>query len=412
MSRTDVRNHELPSRERARRLRAGHVVNSASAKGSRLAGGAYWPMMRRIVVTAGCIDAAWIPLYAWFGSPLLSALNVASVGLYSAAAVLLDRRRNLVAIGLIWVEVLTHAAIGSLLLGWDSGFHYFLLLFIPAIVVGSLRRWAVIMVLAVFAFYLGLDALCEAYAPLQPISVPCLRLARWLNMGLIFGMFFSMASLYRSIILKAERHLVAQATTDALTGLANRSHFQSRAGVELARSRRSGTPVALILSDIDFFKRINDEFGHEAGDTVLVELAALLSTCMREDDVLARWGGEEFLALLSDSGESEAAVVAERIRQTISTARITVSDRVIPVSMSFGVARIGDDHDLREATARADRALYRSKQGGRNQVTVAPAAADEAVMLRVEGRDPGQAPSADVPPRSASASPGLVAFDA
>ncbi len=331
-------------------------------------------MMRRIVVTAGCIDAVWIPLYAWFGSPRLAMLNVVSVILYLSAWRLLVRRHNRVAVSLIWAEVLTHAAIGSLLLGWDSGFHYFLLLFIPAIVVGSVRRLAVPMVLAVFVFYVGLDALCDAYAPLQPISTSALRMAKWLNMGLIFGMFFTMASLYRNTILRAERRLLAQATTDALTGLANRSHFQLLASAEIARSRRSGKPLALILSDIDFFKRINDEFGHEAGDTVLLELATLLTACLREVDILARWGGEEFLVLLPDSDERGAAEVAERIRQKVCAARIRVADREIAVSMSFGVTQIGADRDLRAATACADRALYRSKQQGRNQVNVASAA--------------------------------------
>jgi diguanylate cyclase (GGDEF)-like protein len=336
-------------------------------------------MMRRIVVTAGCIDAAWIPLYAWFGSPLLAMLNVASVALYSTAWTLLYRRRNFAAVSLIWAEVLTHAAVGSLLLGWNSGFHYFLLLFIPAIVVGSTRRLAVPMVLAVFAFYLGLDAACDAYAPLQPISASGLRMAKWLNMALIFGMFFTMTSMYRGIILRAERRLLAQATTDALTGLANRSHFQDRAGAAIASSQRSGQALTLILSDIDFFKRINDEFGHEAGDTVLVELARLMRACLREVDVLSRWGGEEFLVLLPHSDEAGAAAVAERMRQTVSAARITLGDRVIPITMSFGVARIGVDQDLRDATARADRALYLSKQGGRNQVTIDPPARDEVV---------------------------------
>jgi len=328
-------------------------------------------MILRIVVIAGCIDAAWIPLYALFGSPILAWMNLVSVTMYASAYVLIKHRRNVAGLTLIWVEVLSHAAIGSLLVGWESGFHYFLLLFIPAIVVGSVRRQAILLVLAVLAFYLALDAACAAFAPLTPLSAVGFRLAKWINITLIFGMFFSMASLYRSIVLKAEQRLLAQANTDPLTGLANRSHFQSRAAVELARSSRTGEPVTLILADIDFFKRINDRFGHDVGDKVLVEIAALMTAKLREVDVLARWGGEEFLVLLPDSDEASALGVAERVRKGVQDACIESDGQRIAVTMSFGVTQVHAEDDLQAAIVRADQALYRSKESGRNKVSCA-----------------------------------------
>lgn len=346
-------------------------------RGSRLAGSAYWAMMRRIVVIAGCIDAAWIPLYSWFGSPTLALLNLVSVAMYTASFLLIGRRRNLAAVTLIWLEVLAHSAIGSLFIGWDSGFHYFLLLFIPAIVVGSARRYAIPLVLALFAFYIGLDALCDAYAPLNPLSALGLRFAKWLNIGLIFGLFFSMARFYRATVLKAERRLLEQATTDPLTGMANRSHFHSRAVTELARCKRSGEPVTLVLGDIDLFKRINDESGHDAGDKVLVKVAELMAANLRDIDVLARWGGEEFLVLLPNSDTTNAVAVGERLRRAVAEASIEVDGRRIPVTMSFGVAQVDGEGDLQPATVRADQALYSSKEGGRNRVTLASGQACE-----------------------------------
>ena len=329
-------------------------------------------MMRRIVIVAGCIDAAWIPMYATLGAPFLAALNLVGVALYALAYVLLGQRRNQLAVSLVWLEVLLHSALGSLLIGWDSGFHYFLLMFIPAIVVGAERRWAVPMVGALLAFYLGLQAACQALGPLSPLQPWALQLAQAVNVLLIFGMFYAMAAFYRATVIKAERRLLAAATTDPLTGLANRSHFQLRALTELSHGRRRDEPTALVLADVDYFKRINDEFGHDAGDKVLVRLAALMRESLREVDVLARWGGEEFLALLPSSNSAAAAQVAERLRQAVAAVHIDVGGRTVQVTMSFGIAEVGDPLDLQPATVRADLALYTSKREGRNRVSCAP----------------------------------------
>lgn len=329
-------------------------------------------MMRRIVVIAGCIDAVWIPMYAGLGAPFLAALNLVGVALYAGAYALLGRRRNTLAVSLVWLEVLLHSALGSLLIGWDSGFHYFLLMFIPAIVVGAERRWAVPMVCALLAFYLGLHAVCQALGPLSPLQPWALQLAQAVNVVIIFGMFYAMAAFYRAMVIKAERRLLAAATTDPLTGLANRSQFQLRALTELSHGRRRGEPTTLVLADVDFFKRINDEFGHEAGDKVLVRLAALMRESLREVDVLARWGGEEFLALLPSIDSAAAGQVAERLRQAVAAVHIDIGGRTVQVTMSFGIAEVADPVDLKPATVRADLALYRSKREGRNRVSSAP----------------------------------------
>lgn len=336
---------------------------------SRLAGGAYWAMMRRIVIAAGCIDALWIPMYAAIGAPFLAALNLGSVVLYAVAWLLIERRRNGAAVALIWAEVLCHCAAGSLLIGWDSGFHYFLLMFIPAIVVGAPRRWALPMVLGLLSFYLGLQATCAALGPLSPLQPWALRVAHWVNVALIFGMFYAMAAFYRATVIKAERRLFAAATTDPLTGLANRSQFHLRALTELSHARSSGQAAALVLADVDFFKRINDEYGHEAGDKVLVRLAALMRENLREVDVLARWGGEEFLALLPASDAEAATAVAERLRQAVAAVHVDIGGRMVQVTMSFGISEVVGGQDLQPATARADQALYISKRAGRNRVS-------------------------------------------
>lgn len=339
---------------------------------SRLAGAAYWAMMRRIVVVAGCIDAAWILLYAGLDAPFLAALNVASVALYAAAYLLIGQRRNRAAVTLVWLEVLVHSAAASLLIGWDSGFHYFLLLFIPAMVVGTARRWALPAVLLLLTFYVGLHALCERLGPLSPLQPWALTVAWWVNVALIFGFFYAMAAFYRATVIKAERRLLAAATTDGLTGLANRSHFQLRAAAELAHGQRNRAPTALVLADVDFFKRVNDDHGHDVGDKVLVQVGTVMRATLREVDVLARWGGEEFLALLPQCSDTTALEVAERLREAVAAIQIDVDGRLLQITASFGVAEVQDMQDLQAAIARADQALYRSKHEGRNRVNAAP----------------------------------------
>ncbi len=371
---------------------------------SRLAGGAYWAMMSRIVVMAACIDASWIGMYALIGSPVLAWLNVISVAMYAAALAAIRNRRNTLAIVLIWTEVLCHAALGSILIGWESGFHYFLLLFIPAIVIGSDRRKGARMVIALFLFYAGLQWLCADLGALTPLRPWPLRIASWVNLVLIFGLFYTMAAFYRETVIVAESRLLKAATTDPLTGLANRSQFHVRALTEMSHSRRSNIPVSLVLADVDFFKRINDTHGHDAGDKVLVRLAGLLRTSLRDVDVLARWGGEEFLALLPASDIESATEVAERLRKAVAAAHIDIGGQVVQVTMSFGISQILCTDDLLPATARADRALYESKRDGRNRVTaLAPIANDDADVA------PGIAAIAAIAASGAAAAPAPVA---
>lgn len=272
---------------------------------------------------------------------------------------------------LIWVEVLGHAALGSLLIGWDSGFHYYLLLFIPAIVVANTRGYAAPMVLALLAYYLGLQALCSHWGPLDPLPVRSVQIVNWMHICLVFAMSAALAAVYRRTILIAGSRLRKQATQDPLTGLANRSHFEALAAHALARSQRDGAPVTLLLCDADLFKRINDQYGHAVGDAVLVAIANVLAANLRDGDVLARWGGEEFLALMPYCPLEAACATAERIRAAIAQAPLDVGQAPIALTMSFGVTQVRSTEDLHTAIARADKALYQSKNAGRNQVSVA-----------------------------------------
>jgi diguanylate cyclase (GGDEF)-like protein len=169
--------------------------------------------------------------------------------------------------------------------------------------------------------------------------------------------------------------------TDHLTGLFNRRHLDAEAPRLLALSRRKNASSAVLLVDVDFFKRINDSRGHDAGDAALVRLATILRKAVRPYDLVVRYGGEEFLVLLPLSTPPEALEVAERIRRTIQETPVYVNHEGFGITVSVGVYAAGALHDLPDAIARADEALYEAKRSGRNRVCLAPAAVvDEAEM--------------------------------
>jgi diguanylate cyclase (GGDEF)-like protein len=165
-------------------------------------------------------------------------------------------------------------------------------------------------------------------------------------------------------------HLAMEARIDPLTGLLNRRGFDERAAVELARSARSPEPLSIAVFDVDHFKLVNDEWGHEVGDRVLAHIADLLREHARTGDALARFGGEEFVALLPGTDAIGAAAFADRVREAL--ARRTGG--LPAVRLSAGVCAGASAEDTDDLVARADVALYEAKRGGRDRTRVfAPA---------------------------------------
>lgn len=166
------------------------------------------------------------------------------------------------------------------------------------------------------------------------------------------------------------------ANRDGLTGLYNARYFQEAIAREMDRVKRSGRPLSVVIFDADRFKRINDRFGHPAGDQILQHIARIAKSVLRGYDVLARYGGEEFIALLTDTNISQAALLAERIRKMIEQRpHVTDDNETIRVTVSMGVAQARAPYEKMELISRADQALYRAKEDGRNRVAVFNASA-------------------------------------
>jgi diguanylate cyclase (GGDEF)-like protein/PAS domain S-box-containing protein len=163
------------------------------------------------------------------------------------------------------------------------------------------------------------------------------------------------------------------ALTDYLTNLSNRRYFMQRGAEEFKRAQRNNQPLALMMLDIDEFKKVNDSYGHEAGDQALQQVAAVMKSSLREIDLLGRLGGEEFAVLLPDTSEQDAVVLAERVRQSIANMSFETPGQVLsnPITISIGVAVISDEmSSIDDLLRKADAALYRAKQSGRNRVVV------------------------------------------
>ncbi len=179
------------------------------------------------------------------------------------------------------------------------------------------------------------------------------------------------------------REASRRADTDALTGIPNRQSFDDALSREFARARRFRQPLSVILVDLDHFKRVNDAYGHAAGDQVLTGAARLLESRVRESDLAARWGGEEFAIIASMTDAAGAVRLAEKLRGMLE---VTHMGPPVRVTASFGVAELRPDDGVGDLLRRADEALYRAKQEGRNRVACAESWVDMDVVALAEAQ--------------------------
>jgi diguanylate cyclase (GGDEF)-like protein len=254
-----------------------------------------------------------------------------------------------------------------------NSYYSYILFALVTIVVFPLERWKSIIFL--FTLNIGLYLYfefnwIEPTPALLELDNDIVRLIRHLypTTSLLSVLFFM--GMVELIAARNERKLEALSVTDELTQLPNRRYFENTFKLEAAQSQRSQGPLSLAILDIDHFKQVNDDYGHDVGDQVLVHIAELLRRSTRAGNVIARVGGEEFALLLPNTKQSEALEMAERIRANIEGASYLHDGEQLPLTISIGIAEVDCDSPLEHSYKLADEALYEAKRKGRNRVQI------------------------------------------
>lgn len=320
------------------------------------------------------------------GFTALAVYNLFASVFYFVMALLALRANSSILFFLVaYAEVEIHAAVATLCLGWDCGFMMYTIAMVPGgfylenTLNGGLRkkfRLSMVLSMITAIIYVG-ASLIRFYNPLYPVvhgshfSVIMFYFNTIVgySMILIFSFLFALELQYFSRVLEAENsQLGVIANFDPLTRLLNRRGMsrQIDQAIEKANENEEET-FTLIMADLDYFKQINDHYGHEVGDEVLSQVADILRNDTREEDLVCRWGGEEFLLLIR-ADEDGAYEIALRIQDTLARNNIKTQKAELPIRMTMGMARYQRDIALRDLINIADEKLYRGKENGRNQV--------------------------------------------
>lgn len=320
------------------------------------------------------IAIAMHAVFAVFGlllAPILFYLQIASIAAYTACYFLALRGHVKLIHALVLTDLLGHSTLASWLVGPEAGFQYYSWILLPLTFTNLEFSQRTRLHRAIFlcVMFLVIDWALHHTTPFVAVSSGGLEAMRYFNIICFLTATTSSAAQYTQATAKAESKLRRAADTDALTGLLNRRRMSDRMQHEWQRASTEHRPMSVMLLDIDHFKSINDRFGHAAGDDVIVRVGQVLQQTVRRGDLVARWGGEEFLVLLPDAPLGEAQEIAERIRLEIAKTSFA-SDQRIRISATSGLVAWHERESLDATIHRADTLLYRGKHRGRNCVVL------------------------------------------
>ncbi|MGD8743720.1 MAG: diguanylate cyclase [Granulosicoccaceae bacterium] len=314
----------------------------------------------------------FIPLFFWLDVAPLALFNVISVSAWITAKRLNRSGQHYIAILLLTGEVIVHAVLAVYFLGWDSGFHYYLVPLLTFIYFNHKQQATMITAeaVALLALYIALYIFTSGM-DYSALRMDVLQILNYINIAVNFTALGMLGYYFRVASFTAEAKMERLASIDTLTRLFNRRKMRELIEVERARNKRSGEPFLLVLGDIDHFKRFNDSYGHDCGDYVLQQVSKLMTNSLRDQDVVARWGGEEFLIMLPDTELAGGLQAVEKLRKTIEQTRYSFADNTFSVTMTFGVAAYDPGKYIDANIKAADEALYEGKRAGRNRVVAA-----------------------------------------
>lgn len=319
----------------------------------------------QIYLFAAVAHLLFIPVFLWIGMPLLSLLNLACIAANLAAIVLHRWEYFIPALLLKITAIMVLITVAGMLLGRDAGFEYFFFVILFEVLISDLsRRYKLLLGALLLSMVLG--AVNVLYGSLGdwPFSELAREVLHSLNLATTFVLFIFITLQVHFITETTEQRFRTDATHDSLTGVLNRRAIFERAN----DLWQQGETLALLLLDADYFKQINDNHGHSAGDEVLRHLAQLLRRTLREGDFIGRVGGEEFLVLLPDTTHDEVLGVAARLRARLARHPCRLESLTLPVTLSMGLALSREGARLREVIDLADRRLYLAKSSGRDRL--------------------------------------------
>jgi diguanylate cyclase (GGDEF)-like protein len=329
-----------------------------------------------LYVAAGYSGFVHVLLLAFFviaAIPVMAVINIASILVYVACILFTYHRHYTVAGLLLSFEIIVFSIVTMLLTGFYTYvIFYFVLVLILQMIIPYSRPWVRAAISALIIALLLFQVHFEAgYRPLYSLGDYQVAFS---SLNISVSLFAVAAELFLSTYIKGiiahlsalrEAELESLAHTDALTGLYNRRYAERY--FERIKKEEPRRDWCVAMLDIDFFKNINDEYGHAIGDLALVELAQFLRRRLRASDVIFRWGGEEFLILLSTRNRDVAAMVLEKVREGVAALRTTTDTLCFKFTVTIGVAPLDLDR-IDECIATCDARLYQGKEAGRNRV--------------------------------------------
>jgi diguanylate cyclase (GGDEF)-like protein len=248
------------------------------------------------------------------------------------------------------------------------------------VAMGALSLMRPIFALLIFGISNVIFTVLLLQQEVNPVLLPGILGQIWVATAMSLGVSLAVWLQYSNLILLRRQLVIKQdelsnlADRDGLTGLYNRRAFTQKAQAELDRAQRMPLGIGLLMVDLDFFKKINDQYGHPAGDEVLKQVAAILGAGVRDMDIVGRLGGEEFIVMLPNTDHEGAMVAANHLCSAIKATPLSVNGLQLPVTASLGVTTMGPGQSvvLDDLYAAADKALYVAKQSGRDRVEYAP----------------------------------------
>ncbi len=337
----------------------------------------YWIIGFYALILAGITHFLFIFLFLFLEVSSLVTVNILSVLVYlycifGLATMTLETKDDSLIGWFVYAELMGHGVIATYFLGLESGFQYYIytLLLIPFFVSTYTMPVRLLRMVGVIVVALLLEIWGQNHTPMIALNSTSLHTLHYMNLTLSLMMVAVISYLYTLHGQIYQNLLFEKSNNDPLTKLYNRRYVDEVFENERIKHRNHESTFALLLIDIDYFKKINDQYGHRCGDDVLIRLARILKEHVRDTTIVSRWGGEEFLVVLENSTENELVATAERLRRAVEDT-VMYEAQSIQITVTIGGA-VSHTHETFQITlSRADKALYQGKHHGRNQVCLA-----------------------------------------